>query len=258
MNAEVNGENCELPYCTCGKCIVRRLRKGFFTNFPYNPNISSGYGSDFDWKTNQNTPNFYNRSKHTGFEGAYRENLPTSLISTMKFDYRPFKVNLEEKEQEQQQVFSVPFIGRSTYQTKYPHWGDTLVHAKEKASIPEIKVPLSGNSNYKENYVKYQPNFYKKRDLANPGNSSLSFYGKINPETSYGSTYKPIDFNQPHYFHKQKYTKYTAEGKSTLEPAKFPKSNFQSLYSQSYKDFSDNNCGLAQILKERGQKHLEI
>jgi len=258
MNVEINGENCEVPFCTCGKCIVRRLRKGFFTNFPYNPDIASTYGNDYDWKTNHNSPNFYNRSKHTGFEGAYRENLPTSLISTMKFDYRPFKVKVEEKEPEQHQVLSVPFIGRSTYQTKFPHWGATLVTAKPKVVLPEIKVPINGDSNYKENYVRYDPNFYKKRDLVNPGNSNLNFYGKINPETTYSNSYKPIDFNQPHYFQKEKYKKYTVEGKSTLEPAKFPKSNFESLYSQSFLDFKDKKCELAEFLKKKGLKHLEI
>jgi hypothetical protein len=255
MKTEENTDSCEVPYCTSKKCIDKNIKKGIFTNFPYNPNISSAYGSEFDWKTNQNSSNFYNRSKHTGFEGAYRENLPTSLISTMKFDYRPFRVNLEEKEKEQHEVFSVPFIGRSTYQTKFPRWGDTMVSAKEKAHTSEINVPFGGESNYKENYIKYQPNFYKKRDLLNLKNSSLNFFGKINPETSYGSTYKPIDFNQPHYFQKQKYTKYTAEGKSILEPAKFPKSNFQSLYSQSFQDFSDKKYSLANILAESGERN---
>jgi len=255
MKTEENAESCEVPYCSCKKCIDRSLSKGIFTNFPYNPSISSAYGGDFDWKTNQNSPNIYNRSKHTGFEGAYRENLPTSLISTMKFDYRPFRVNLEEKEKEQQEVFSVPFIGRSTYQTRFPRWGDTMVTAKEKANIPEIKVPLGGDSNYKEKFINYPTNFYKKRDILNTKHSSLNFFGKINPETSYGSSYKPINFNQPHYFQKQKYTKYTAEGKSVLEPAKFPKSNFQSLYSQSFQDFSNKKYSIANILKENVEQN---
>ena len=38
-HSENNGGR--LPFCTCGKCIVKRTRKDFFTSFPYNKNLSS-------------------------------------------------------------------------------------------------------------------------------------------------------------------------------------------------------------------------
>ena len=48
-----------VPNCTCGKCIVKRMRKDFFENFPYGKNLGSTYTTDFDWKFNQKNPDFY-------------------------------------------------------------------------------------------------------------------------------------------------------------------------------------------------------
>ena len=96
LEVTINGKLTKVPPCTCGKCIVRRLRKDFFSSFPYNKDLASTYKNDYDWKTNtpDNPDEGYNRSKHNGFEGAYKEHIPTSLISTMKMDYKPFKVQL--------------------------------------------------------------------------------------------------------------------------------------------------------------------
>lgn len=259
MSDEHSLENTNgIPKCTCGKCIVKRLRKDFFTSFPYSKNLGSTYTGDFDWKTAQKNPDFYNRSKHSGFEGVYREHLPTGLISTMKFDYKPFKVKMEEKQPEEHKILSVPFFGRTTYQTKYPNWGSSSVGSKGRMELPEIKVPLRGNSNYRENYTNYDPGFYKKRDPTNFQRSTLEFYGKLNPDTTFNTSYKPIDFNQPHYFNRERMTKTIVEGKSSFVPADFPPSNFESLYSQSYVDYMDKKCHLAEYLKKRGLKYLEI
>lgn len=125
LEVTINGKKERVPPCTCGKCIVRRLRKDFFNSFPYNKDLASTYKDDYDWKTNEpEDPNeVYNRSKHTGFEGQYKEHIPTSLISTMKMDYRPFKVKSEDKQKPTKEPFNIPFMGRSTYQQTYPNWG---------------------------------------------------------------------------------------------------------------------------------------
>jgi hypothetical protein len=233
------------------------MRKDFFTSFPYNKNIGSTYTGDFDWKTNQGNPDFYNRSKHSGFEGCYKEHLPTGLMSTMKFDYKPFKVKLEDKAAEEYKIPSVPFFGRTSYQTQFPNWGSTIVGKKQDVTSPEIKVPLRGTSNYNQNYVQYDPDFYKKRDPTNFQKSTLEFYGKFNPDTTFNTSFKPVNFNQPHYFSKEKFRKTDVE-KSSLIPAEFPKSNFESLYSQSFVDFKDKKCKLAEYLKKTGLKYLEV
>ena len=35
LEVTIDGVKTKVPQCTCGKCIVRRLRKDFFTSFPY-------------------------------------------------------------------------------------------------------------------------------------------------------------------------------------------------------------------------------
>lgn len=257
MNVSLNGKTVTVPYCTCGKCVVKRMRKDFFSSFPYSKNLGSTYAQDFDWKTQGQSPEFYNRSKHSGFEGTHKEHLPTSLVSTMKFDYRPFQVKLEDQKPQEQVVESVPFFGRSTYVTAYPNWGSTHIGDNKRPVLPEIKVPLRGNSNYRENYNQYDTKFYKKRDPTNFQKNTLAFFGKLNPDTTYGNSFKPVDFNQAHYFGKEQYKKPDIE-KSSMIPADFPKSNFESNYSQSFVDFKDKQCMLAEFLKKTGMKHLEV
>ena len=100
LDVSIDGKFQTVPKCTCGKCIVRRLRENLFTPFPYAKDLASTYKDDYDWKTNPKEGPEYNRSKHNSFEGAYKEHIPTSLISTAKMSYKPFKVK-EEKKQKQ-------------------------------------------------------------------------------------------------------------------------------------------------------------
>ena len=94
IDVSIDGKMQTVPKCTCGKCIVRRLRGNMLPGFPYNKNLASTYIDDYDWKTNipEDPNSVYNRSKHNSFEGAYREHIPTSLISTAKMSFKPFKV----------------------------------------------------------------------------------------------------------------------------------------------------------------------
>ena len=62
--------------------------------------MASTYIDDYDWKAivPDDPKSVYNRSKHNSFEGAYHEHIPTSLISTAKMSFKPFKVKEEEKQ----------------------------------------------------------------------------------------------------------------------------------------------------------------
>ena len=127
LDVSINGKFQTVPKCTCGKCIVRRLRENLFTPFPYAKDLSSTYKDDYDWKTNPKEGPEYNRSKHNSFEGAYKEHIPTSLISTAKMSYKPFKVREEKKQRPEETPYQIPFIGKSTYNRHYPDW-DHLNH----------------------------------------------------------------------------------------------------------------------------------
>ena len=53
LEVTIDGKKTKVPPCTCGKCIVRRLRKNFFNSFPYGKDLNTTYKNDYDWKTNQ-------------------------------------------------------------------------------------------------------------------------------------------------------------------------------------------------------------
>ena len=123
LDVSINGKFQTVPKCTCGKCIVRRLRENLFTPFPYAKDLASTYKSDYDWKTNPIEDPDYNVSKHNSFEGAYKEHIPTSLISTAKMSYKPFKVKEDKRKKPDEEPYKVPFIGKSSYTRHYPDWG---------------------------------------------------------------------------------------------------------------------------------------
>ena len=52
LDVSIDGKFQTVPKCTCGKCIVRRLRENLFTPFPYTKDLASTHKNDFDWKTN--------------------------------------------------------------------------------------------------------------------------------------------------------------------------------------------------------------
>ena len=56
MDVTIDGQLRTVPKCTCGKCIVRRLRGNNFPAFPYNKNMCSTYIDDMIGKlTSQKT-----------------------------------------------------------------------------------------------------------------------------------------------------------------------------------------------------------
>ena len=261
MEVTINGEKCKVPPCTCGKCIVRRLRKDYFTPFPYAKDLASTYKNDYDWKTKpqENPDDVYNRSKHNGFEGAYKEHIPTSLISTMKMDYKPFKVKVEDKQKEAKQPFVMPFMGRTTNQTSYPNWGAMVPTPDSEANkMEDINVPLRGKSHYVENYPRYDENFYKKGEPLDFAKATLNFYGKLNPRTTYGDDYKPVDFGNKNYFPEEKPIN-TAQGENPVflsgdnQPGAFG-----TTYKTDYIEYDDTMCKLRQYLNARGMKFLVI
>jgi hypothetical protein len=246
-----------VPVCTCGKCIVRRLRTSLFPNFPYGKNIGSVYSKDFAWNDPLKLPSVYNKSKHSGFENTYKEHLPTALISTNKFDYRPFKINPQPIKEQKLIIDSAPFSGSSTYNSTYLNWGSAGIPKNEKPQFHDIKIPLRGRSNYKESYFLYDPAFYNKGRAINFSKDTLEFYGKLKPDTTMKLSYRPVDFSDKHYFNNDKIKRFEIE-KCQLVPAPFPKSNFVSTYSTGYVDMNEKKCQLREFLNEKNIKYLEI
>ena len=245
------------PTCTCGKCIVRRLRSRQIPSFPYGKDIGSVYGKDFRWIDPLKLPEITNKSKQSGFGKQYREHLPTALMSTHKFDYRPFKIQPKEITLKQSTIESGPFFGKSTYNCTYFDWGSSNVGKNTPLAYRSIGIPLRGDSNYKESYPRYPEDTYRVEKGKDKAKDTLNFYGKLIPESIMKRDYKPIDFSQPHYFNKDKIKRNEIE-KSSMIPAPFPKSNFESNYVTSYVDLSGFPCKLRDYLNHRQVKYLEI
>ena len=257
LEVTIDGIKTKVPQCTCGKCIVRRLRKDFFTSFPYSKDLGSTYTIDYPWKTRIKDPGYYNRSMHTGFENSYKEHLPNGMISEMKSKYLPYKIDLDHLKKDPAQIYSIPFIGRSTNEVMFPNWGSITSEKKEEVKLPDINVPFRGNSNYLENYVKYPDKFYQGREPLNFAKATLKFYGNIKPDTTYRTSYKPVDFNQPHYFPKDKDVNPNLKSFAFM-PADFPPDNFDTTYRRAYVDYEDKMCKLRQYLNARGMRYLVI
>lgn len=262
MQVEIDGKLESVPICTCGKCIVKRLRKEHFLSYPYNKGLGSIYNQDYQPNKNSipfNDPKFqYIKAKGCNLDGTFKEHVPTSHMSTNKMDYKPFKVSTQEIQPTKHEIEKAPFFGSTTYKTYYNGWGSTLEHKPTMETFPDIKIPLRGQSNYVESYPRHSKSDYEKKDTKIIPKSNLEFFGKLNPETSYGNTFKPVDFNQPHYFNKNKFNKNNCE-KTNFVPAEFPPSNFESSYKRSIGNFDKSNiCKLREFLIKRGKSCLEI
>jgi len=257
LEVTINGQKTFVPPCTCGKCIVRRLRKDFFNGFPYNKDMASTYKDDYPWKTNdpENPDDVYNRAKHSNFDGQYKENIPTSLMSTMKMDYRPFKVKSTDPKKKEVDDFKIPFMGKSVYKKEYPNWGAmTPVPDSPDDAIPDIQVPLRGISNYNENYVKHPDEYYKKGDPLNFSKPTLKFDGDLDPRTTYNEAYKPVDntFRDDNPFN-------AAKGENTaLMSADNAPGAFDTTYKRDYKKYGSGMCELRKYLNARNMRYLVI
>jgi len=257
---EISKEQLEkLPICACGNCLKRRLTTSTFTNFPYSKKLCSIYKQDFPWKSTEKFPVVYNKAKHTGFEGIYKEHLPTGLISTQKFDYKPYKVELKENGKEENQLIkSLPFFGRSSYECQFPNWGAGTMHQKTKADPYQLNIPLRGESNYAENYVKFPELFYKQGNPHIQPKPNLEFVGKFISDTTTGTTYQPINNKKKNFYVVEKQNKNHIE-KSSLVPAHFPKNNLKSSYQADYIDLKmKNKCLLREKLNKLGVDKLIV
>ena len=141
LKVRINGKITHVPECTCGKCIVRRKLSKLDPSMPYH-NIRSIYTSDYPPKKAYQTPGFYNRSKHNGFENTYKGNIPDLYKSTMKKDYNPFEVGIEKVDKRPKEPLKAPFSDQTTYNYEYQNWGPANPNPHELLSFPDIQIPF--------------------------------------------------------------------------------------------------------------------
>lgn len=258
MNIELNGEKITVPFCSCGKCILRRNRNGNRnTKYPYNKHLSSTYGKAHDPKGSGLSAQFFNRSIRNGFENSYKEHLTAGLMSTMKFDYKPFLVKLDNKP-ENQVLEQTPFFGRSTYNANYPSWGGASSGNGPKIKLPLISVPFRGNSNYDENFKRFEDDTYRFLSPNFKQKASLEFRGKVLNDSNCKESFRPVDRQKVDYVGFERPRK-TDREKTVIIPAEYPKADgFNSTYGFSFQDRVDKECELSLFLKKSGLKNLEL
>lgn len=259
MNIELNGEKLTVPFCSCGKCIIRRNRQGNrSTKYPYNKNMGSTYKKSHDEKGSGLSAQYFNRSIRNGFEGSYKEHLTAGLMSTMKFDFKPFLIKLDPSRLESQNLEQTPFFGKSTYSASFPSWGGASSGNGPKEKLPFINVPFKGNSNYLENHKKFDEENYKCLSPTLKQQSTLEFKGKVLNDSNGKESYKPFDPLKTFYLSLERPKKAEKE-KAVIVPADYPKSgNFSSTYGVNFRNNLDSDCELAQFLKKTGLKNLEL
>jgi hypothetical protein len=248
-----------LPVCSCGTCLKLRLSASNFTKFPYSKNLGTTYKKEFCWKNRENVKSVtYLRSKHSAFDNTHKEHLTSGLISTQKFDFKPFKMEIDTPKEGSSVVHSLPFFGRSTYQCAFPNWGCAKPMNQSANDHYTINIPLRGKSNYAENYVKFEDNDFKPNSSTGFRKGTLDFLGKFSDYTTTRYNYRGISENEKKfYLNKQKYKKNEIE-KSSLIPAAIPKSNFATTYSLSFHNTKNNQkCALKEYLKNKKNQKIE-
>lgn len=248
MEVEINGTTLKVPLCSCGKCILRRNRDGNRnTKYPYNNKMGTTYTNSFQKKGKGLSAQFLNRSTRNDFDGKYKEHLTSGLMSSMKFDYKPYLVKMNPNQGDGDNMENTPFYGRSTYDSNFPSWGEASSGNGPKEKLPFIPVPFRGGTNYTDNFTKprnvFTPNLKQV--------ASIGFNGKILNDTNVRESYKPIErpfsMDRPRKVEKEK---------AIIIPAEYPK-EYGSTYGNSYNGFN-KNCELANFLKKSGMKNLEL
>lgn len=248
-------ENCDLPDCTCMKCVIRRERSQRRGNYQFS-SMGTNYMSNYSEKEVVASPKYFNRSNRNNFDGSYKKHLTSGLMSTMKFDFKPFKVKLDEDNSDKTNLKSFPFFGNSSYKTNFAGYGSPSNGNDPKEDLPYIKIPFRGKSNYLENFKKYKENVYSNRDPNKAIKCSLGFKAFMSPDnTNKKQRFKDFDFKKEIYCPPQKSYKATRE-KATIIPAKYLDAD-----STTYENFynGDNkNCKLESFLHNKGVGFLQL
>ena len=248
LEVEINGVKTLVPQCTCGKCIVRGKKDLVDPSIPYNKDLSSIYTSDYPPKNPIKDKGFLNRAKLTGFQNSYKETLPGGLTSTMKGDYIPYDVSKDQPKKTSFDIYSGPFTGPTTNEVNYLNWGSSSAPKNKASTFPEIKIPLRGDSNYNENYIKHPNESYKMREPFRPIDSQKP-HGKLADDTTYNTDYIPRESDNE---------KFKPLKNNNFISADNPPDNFDTTYRINYIDYDDKMCRLRKYLNARGMRYLVI
>lgn len=248
LEVDIDGVRTRVPQCTCGKCIVRRMRKNEDPSIPYNKDLASIYTSDYPPKKPIKDKGYYNRAKISSLDNKYKETVPDGMKSIMKSDYVPYDIELKNKPKEPTDIYNAAFNNPTTYEVNYLNWGSASSAPIKQETFPDINIPLRGNSNYNENYIKHPTENYKVRDKIVPKDSQKP-HGKLADATTYNTDYVPHELPDNAFKQLPNYNFLTADN---------PPDNFDTTYKINYINYDDGMCRLRKYLNARGMRFLVI
>ncbi len=251
-------EKClNIPLCSCGKCIIKKMKRDHFHSLPYSSRLSSVYQNDFGWKNPRLFKTDYLKAKHSAMENSLRKNIPGCLVTTNKTAYKPFKVSLEGIQPKVHKVEAIPFYGSTTNENTYINFGSTRLAKGIEMDKEEVKVTFRGKSLYSTDFKNNNPNDYLKKTDYIYYKPTLKFVGDVSKESEYNTNFLPVDYNQPAYFGGNKLKKEDLY-KNQMIPCPFPKSNFESITKTSFVDHYKRPCRLREYMTKNGFTSLEI
>lgn len=261
VNEYLNLVRCSKPYCTCANCIQnnnKNIHK--LPTYSYQSNIKSNYQNEYNWKQQEKAQSFQ-KAKLSHFDKAFKEYIKPGLESVMHKDYKNTndnmknflnnkdtnEINLTEisensrnqrgslKNRDNNIQMSIPFLGRSSYDTQFPQWNNSIAYKKIKLekNYQGNEVPFSGKSSYMETYGSIEDKYYRektnpilKKDNLEVGSGNFLTY------TSTGNTYRPVDYKMARDLNNMK-SNFVNEP-ANLRTAPFSKDSFLSSYEKAF------------------------
>ena len=166
-----------------------------------------------------------------------------SIADKYGFDIDP-KKNLKDPAL----IHSAGFAGPTSNEVDYLNWGSIGKGTINQTKFPDINIPLRGQSNYTENYIKHPTDSYKVRDPIIPVDSQKP-HGKLADVTTYNNDYVPKEGD---------YSKFKPLPNNNFLTADNPPDNFDTTYKINYVDYDDKMCRLRKYLNARGMRFLVI
>ena len=166
----------------------------------------------------------------------------------MKSDYVPYDIDLKKNLKDPKLIHSAAFVGPTTNDIEYLNWGSIGKGTISQTKFPDINIPLRGQTNYTENYIKHPTESYKVRDPIRPTDSQKP-HGKLGDVTTYNTDYVP---------HELDYNKVKPLPNNNFLTADNPPDNFDTTYKINYIDYDDKMCRLRKYLNSIGMRYLVI
>jgi hypothetical protein len=206
------------------------------------PGLESVMHKDYNYKVLNTSNNYY---KFGDYLNTNNTDTDISIDNNTNNNNNKFNIKNEkeiikrQKNKDNKIQMNVPFLGRSSYNTQFPHWNAMIDLDKKESKLNKKpymgnEVPFTGKSSYMETYGNFEDKYYKEK--TNPvlkrDNLEVGF-GNMICHTSSGDTYRPLDYKMAKDLNR-------FDGRlnnlQNLRSAPFSKDCFLSSYERAFMD----------------------